>query len=153
MNRKEGFVLIETIIVIVVVVVCMLGLYKSYSFVFNNLKQNMNYEKINDIYILNAIYKTLRELPQDNYVKITPETCLSYMTEDCEPLFSSLEIDNLIYISIGAEDLMKDIQADGLSNTDINYISTLQRGYKYLILHYNKNEKDYYASLALEEAL
>ena len=48
--NKKGFVLLETVIVLLVTVIAMLGLYTTYAFVFKNLKQARKYDNINDVY-------------------------------------------------------------------------------------------------------
>ena len=146
--KKSGFVLIETIIVLVVVVVCMLGLYKSYSFLFNNLKQNKYYDNINDIYKINSVKKLfLTGFPSDDYIKITTSNCASYMSSDCTQIYALLGIDTVFYTGVNIDVVLT--SASDLSNTDKNYMKFLENGHKYLIIHYVKNTFDYYSSLAI----
>lgn len=147
--NKKGFVLVETIIVLVVVIVSMLGLYKAYSFVFSNLKQNRYYDNINDIYKINIVKKTFTSgYPSSNYIKIEAVDCTNYMSVDCTDLYTLLNIDYVIYNNINIKDVILGTHTD-LTNTDINYMKVLQNGHKYLIIHYQKDSKDYYASLSV----
>ncbi len=149
MNRK-GFVLVETIIVLVVVIVSMLGLYKAYSFVFSNLKQNRYYDNINDIYKINVIKKTFTNgYPSSNYIKIESVDCTGYMSGDCTDLYTLLDIDYVIYNNINIKEVLSGTHTD-LTNTDINYMKILQNNHKYLIIHYESDNKDYYASLSMK---
>lgn len=145
--RQKGFVLIETIIVLVVVIISMLGLYKAYSFVSINLKQNMLYDNINEIYKVNIIKKVVETYPADNYIKITSANCTNYMISDCTQLYTLLDIDYVIYNNIDVQSVLA--SPGTLTNTDKNYIKKLESGYKYLIIHSEKNDKDYYASLVM----
>lgn len=159
MNRK-GFVLIETIIVLIVVVLSMLGLYKAYSFVFQNLKQNKYYDNINDVYKVNIFRKAFNSYPsaQEGFLKVFRDNCSIYMDTNCNALFDSFKNNNnndyLIYISENIDDFLNDYGTgktgnSELNNTDINYLKTLESNRAYLIYHYkNINEnRDYYASL------
>ncbi len=145
--KKKGFVLVETIIVMVVVIVSMLGLYKAYSFVFQNLKHNLYYDNINDIYKINVIKKTFINYPSGSYIKIARGNCEDYMTEDCTSLYTLLGIDYIIYNNINIVDVLS--SENNLTNTDKNYIKFLENGHKYVIIHYEKNNKDYYTSLSV----
>lgn len=158
MNRK-GFVLIETIIVLIVVVLSMLGLYKAYSFVFQNLKQNKYYDNINDVYKVNIFRKAFNSYPsaQEGFLKVFRDDCSKYMDTNCNALFDSFKNNNnndyLIYISENIDDFLNDYGTgktgnSELNNTDINYLKTLESNRAYLIYHYkNIENRDYYASL------
>lgn len=147
--RKKGFVLVETIIVLVVVLVSMIGLYKTYYSVLNNLNQNKYYDNINDLYKINTLKKTfINGYPADDYKKILKADCTTYMSEDCGALYDLFSFDYIIYNSVDVTELLSGVKTD-LTNTDVNYIKYLQDNHKYLIVHYEKNSKDYYASLSV----
>ena len=57
--KKKGFVLLETVVVIVIVVIAMLGLFRTYLYLFGNLKLNRYYDNINDIYKVGLMYEQL----------------------------------------------------------------------------------------------
>lgn len=151
--NKKGFVLIETIIVLLVVVVCMLALYKAYSFVFLNLKQNNYYDNINDIYKVNIVKKifNFESIGEgENFHKEEIGACDLCMNYDCGVLLEeeNLNINNVIYIR-NINSFLNNPQ--GATNTDIDYIKTLDSTKAYLIIHYENNNKQHYASLPVED--
>lgn len=155
MYNKKGFVLLETITVLIVTVISMLGLFLTYSFVFKNLKQDKFYDNINDIYRLNVFYKsfieheTLPSTSNSNYVFIDNNNCAEYFDSNCLDLLSKLEFNKIIYTTSSIDDILSN--PIGLDNTDINYIKKLDKKYMYLIgIHQKENEK-YYSSLKVGE--
>lgn len=153
--KKKGFVLLETLIVLVVVVVSMLGLFLTYSFVFKNLKQGKHYDNINDVYKLNIFFGVLKDknpLPStDNsgFVLIDSSNCTYYFDSNCSKLYLKVGFDKIIYTSSDLNTILNN--PSGLDNTDINYIKKLEHGYSYLIGVYEKNGEKYYASLKVSE--
>lgn len=149
--KRNGFILVETVIVLVIVIVSMLGLYKAYSFVSINLKQNRYYDNMNDIYKANIIKKAFIDgLPTGNYIKLTSSNCGDYISEDCEELYTLMGIDYVIVSNIEISSILSGSHT-GLSNTDLNYIKYLPAGYKYLMISYEKDNHNYYASLSTGE--
>lgn len=144
---KKGFVLLETVIVLLVTVIAMLGLYTTYAFVFKNLKQARKYDNINDVYKLYVFYDLKNQSALDsiggNFVKITPSTCSTYFNETsevCQSLMNDLEFNYLMYTKTSMDSVLAG-NTSGLSNTDINYMKTLEYNFKFLIgVHCNNND-------------
>ena len=145
--NKKGFVLLETVIVLLVTVIAMLGLYTTYAFVFKNLKQARKYDNINDVYKLNVFYdlrnQEVLDSISDNFVVINSASCSAYFNETsevCQSLMSDLEFNYLIYTKASVDDVLSG-NLNGLSNTDINYMKTLEYNFKFLIgVHCNNND-------------
>ena len=120
---KKGFVLLETVIVLLVTVIAMLGLYTTYAFVFKNLKQARKYDNINDVYKLNVF-----------------STYFNETSEVCQSLMNDLEFNYLMYTKTSMDSVLAG-NTSGLSNTDINYMKTLEYNFKFLIgVHCNNND-------------
>lgn len=158
--NKKGFVLIETIVVLLVVVVCMLGLYKAYSFVFEDAKQNKYYDDINDIYKINILKRTFIEgypTIDSGYVKFEPSECAQYgMSEDCTSLLTEFKVRDVIYTTMNISEILDShvsTNIDVLSNTDIEYMKHLEDNHRYLIIRSSKDGYNYYASLSLGATL
>lgn len=147
--KKRGFILVETVIVLVIVLVSMIGLFKAYSFVSMNLKQNRYYDNINDIYKINIIKRAFIDgSSSGNYLKLTSSNCEDYMSEDCTDLYTLMGIDYILYTTDEISDIISGVHTK-LSNTDLNYMKYLPAGYKYLIINYQKDNHNYYASLSV----
>lgn len=147
MKNKKGFVLLETIVVLIVTVICMLGLYLTYSFLVKNLKQSKHYDNINDVYRLNIFYKLMKEkgFPSDNILKITDSNCSSYFDANCKSLMTKTEFNYFLYLNNDIDSILSN--PTNLSNTDINYINILEHKFSYLVGVYQKNNEYYYVSL------
>lgn len=157
--NKKGFVLLETIVVLVITVVCMLGLFLTYSFVFKNLKQAGHYDNINDVYKLNILYKMINNNSLSSisdYKIVTPNECSTYFTDSsCSDLMSNrINFDYVIITTANVDDILFS-HGNDLKPSDINYIKTLENNFKYLIgvklYSYDSFEDDYYVSLKVGE--
>ena len=158
MNRK-GFVLLETIVVLLVTVVSMLGLYLTYSFVFKNLNQTKYYDNINDVYKLNIFYNMMYsdiDTGRNGYIIVNSNNCSDKLFGDynCMDLMNKLGFEYIIYTDKDLDIILSSTsQSSELKNTDINYIKRLEHNYSYLIGVYksNKDENYYYVSLKVGE--
>lgn len=156
--NKKGFVLLETIVVLVITVVCMLGLFLTYSFVIENLKQARYYDNIGDVYKLNVLYSILDKDSVsniNNYEIITSANCSSYFENNCADLIDSrLKFNYLIITTADINSILASHNSD-LKPSDINYFKTLENGYTYLIGFYNNGYQlegnNYYVSLKVGE--
>ena len=152
--NKKGFVLLETLVVLLVTVVSMLGLFLTYSFVLKSLEQAKHYDNINDIYKLNVFYQSL--IPNisapDGYVKKTQFECERlFNDENCWPISSKFGFKYYIYTNRNIDDILADYDPEVLLNTDINYMKTLDKKYTYLIGVRIINDEYYYVSLKVGE--
>ena len=59
--NKKGFVLIETIVVMSIVMISLIGIYGTYSSIVKNQSQRKFYDNINDVYRLNIIKSLLKD--------------------------------------------------------------------------------------------
>jgi len=158
MKNKKGFVLLETAVVLIVVVIAMLGLYATYSFVFKNLKQSSKYENINDLYKLNVFYGLMEnyQFPSGltiGFVIINSSNCSTYFNDsNCSSIMSDLGFSYFIYTEDNIDDILfSDPTGNGLSNTDINFFKTLETNYHYLIGVRNDSGEYYYISMKAGE--
>ena len=156
MKNKKGFVLLETSVVLIIVVIAMLGLYSTYAFVFKNLKQSEKYDNINDLYKLNIFYnlmsdKGFPELSSSNFEKIVSTDCGDYFgsTSYCSNVMSDLGFSYFIYTDKDIDTVLQD--ASSFSNTDINYLKTLEYGFKYLVGVREVDNEYYYISMKAGE--
>ena len=156
MKNNKGFVLLETAVVLIIVVMAMLGLYSTYSFVFKSLKQSEKYDNINDVYKLNIFYDMRKESVLDsltsNFIKITSSDCTTYFDDShCSNLMSDLGFSYFIYINKDMDLVLLD--PSGLSNTDINYLKSLEFGTRYLVGAYGSDSDMHYVSLKVGDTL
>lgn len=152
MINKRGFVLLETVIVLLVAVICMLGLFLTYSFLIKNLDQAKHYDNINDVYKLNIFYKVMKEngFPSDDFIKINNDNnCIQYFDANCQSLMTELNIEYILYINKDIDSIL--VNPLNLTNTDINYLKRLEHNYSYLIGVYQKNDEYYYVYLKVGE--
>ena len=152
---KKGFVLLETLIVLIVAVVSMLGLFLTYSFVFKNLKLGNHYDNVNDVYKLNMFYKVLKDRSQKpslgdaSFAVITSSNCASYFDSNCSKLYTKTGFEKIIYTNANLNDILNNPLR--LNNTDIDYIRKLEHNYSYLIGVYKKDNENYYVSLKVSD--
>lgn len=153
MSYKKGFVLLETVIVLIVTVISMLGLFLTYSFVFKSLKSEAKYDDINDVYKLNIFFSKMesRGFPNDEFLIINSnsndssdivKSCLFYFDDNCSDLMLKLEIDYFIYLNSNMDILSNSIVKSKLNNTDINYFEKLDHNKSHLIGVYKKGNSE-----------
>ena len=157
MKNKKGFVLVETIIVMSVVMIALIGIYNSYITVIKKSKQTLLYDNINDVYRLNIIRKMMNEPYTttcnyfdpcaSNIAYLFPN--LGWIEEDGYPIDYYV---NVIYFQ--SSDVVSEF--DFVDNLDINYANSFNRYLQttnhnskdLLILRYiDINGREHYASL------
>lgn len=156
MYNKKGFVLLETIIVLVIVVSSMIGLFLTYSFVLKDLKQARHYDNLNDVYKLNIFYGMINSSVTSNnigYLKIDGNNCASYLKdENCSNLLQRTDLEYLLYTDKSIDLILSSLSFNnGLKNSDVDYIKTLDKKYTYLIGTYSKDNEYFYVSLKVGE--
>lgn len=146
MKNKRGFILVETIIVMSVVMIALIGIYNSYVTVINKARQKMYYDNINDVYRLNVINKILNNEGYNVYL----------CSNSCNDLKSNLfpNITNEVYIikydhSSNPEQINSTYLGENYVNSFKRYLQTTNYNIKNLIiLRYVDNEDhEHYASL------
>lgn len=148
---KKGFVFIETIIVIVLLSVGIASMYSLMSNITTDIKTRKYFDNISDLYKTNIIRNnTNKNLTGSTYLEITKDNCTSYMSSNCNSLLTDLEVERVV---INFTNLDNIINSDTtLPNSFNEYLKTINsyKTNKYIIVNYNYNNKNYYASLEVK---
>lgn len=148
---KEGFVFIETIIVIVLLSVGIASMYSLMSNITTDIKMRKYFDNISDLYKTNIIRNnTNKNLTGSTYLKITKDNCTSYMSSNCNSLLTDLEVERVV---INFTNLDNIINSDTTLPNSLNeYLKTINsyKTNKYIIVNYKYNNKNYYASLEVK---
>ncbi len=148
---KKGFVFIETIIVIVLLSVGIASMYSLMSNITTDIKMRKYFDNISDLYKTNIIRNnTNKNLTGSTYLEITKDNCTSYMSSNCNSLLTDLEVERVV---INFTNLDNIINSDTTLPNSLNeYLKTINsyKTNKYIIVNYNYNNKNYYASLEVK---
>lgn len=148
---KEGFVFIETIIVIVLLSVGIASMYSLMSNITTDIKKRKYFDNISDLYKTNIIRNnTNKNLTGSTYLEITKDNCTSYMSSNCNSLLTDLEVERVV---ISFTNLDNIINSDTTLPNSLNeYLKTINsyKTNKYIIVNYKYNNKNYYASLEVK---
>lgn len=148
---KEGFVFIETIIVIVLLSVGIASMYSLMSNITTDIKKRKYFDNISDLYKTNIIRNnTNKNLTGSTYLEITKDNCTSYMSSNCNSLLTDLEVERVV---INFTNLDNIINSDTTLPNSLNeYLKTINsyKTNKYIIVNYKYNNKNYYASLEVK---
>ncbi len=148
---KEGFVFIETIIVIVLLSVGIASMYSLMSNITTDIKTRKYFDNISDLYKTNIIRNnTNKNLTGSTYLEITKDNCTSYMSSNCNSLLTDLEVERVV---INFTNLDNIINSDTTLPNSLNeYVKTINsyKTNKYIIVNYKYNNKNYYASLEVK---
>lgn len=148
---KEGFVFIETIIVIVLLSVGIASMYSLMSNITTDIKTRKYFDNISDLYKTNIIRNnTNKNLTGSTYLEITKDNCTSYMNSNCNSLLTDLEVERVV---INFTNLDNIINSDTTLPNSLNeYLKTINsyKTNKYIIVNYKYNNKNYYASLEVK---
>lgn len=147
MKKHNGFILVETIVVMSVVMIALLGLYNTYVSVIKKSTQKAYYDNINDVYRLNVITKLV-----DTSVNSYNEGICT-TTNNCTSILNSLvpsdsgTTKKVILIPSG----FNITNSTQISNTLLKYLQSTDYNYnKLIILNYTYNGKERFASLEVE---
>ncbi|MEG1558618.1 MAG: hypothetical protein RR228_00725 [Bacilli bacterium] len=140
---KKGFVLVETMVVSLFVVVSLVLLYKSFSAVMVKAKARNYYDNITDIYKLKTLLSDVKTDTITNNSGLLEITSTSAYVNDLFPLMKkTLFTENAMLY------LLNDSSVPITTNSLSTYIKTLESSSKkYYIIEYKKDNKYYYASL------
>lgn len=148
---KEGFVFIETIIVIVLLSVGIASMYSLMSNITTDIKMRKYFDNISDLYKTNIMRNnTNKNLTGSTYLEITKDNCTSYMSSNCNSLLTDLEVERVV---INFTNLDNIINSDTTLPNSLNeYLKTINsyKTNKYIIVNYKYNNKNYYASLEVK---
>lgn len=150
---KKGFVFLETLLVMVVLSIAVLGVYSTYVSVSSNINSRTYYDNIGDLYKTEIVRKWINEsslVTSNNYIKINSSNCSSYMNiSNCSDYMDYLLIEN-IYINNSNIATLLELNDTELSNSLKLYIKTMNNDNKrYIIVNYKRNNKNYYSSLRI----
>lgn len=150
---KKGFVFLETLLVMVVLSIAVLGVYSTYVSVTSNIDSRTYYDNIGDLYKTEIVRNWIDEnnlITSENYIKITSSNCSSYMSiTNCSDYMDYLQIEN-IYINNSNIATLLELNDNRLSNSLKLYIKTMNNDNKrYIIVNYKRNNKNYYSSLRI----
>lgn len=100
--QKNGFIFLESLIVIVTLISTLLLLYNSFKRITNNVKEKDNYDEINYIYRSEYLKENLQKnilddfLKDQDYLEINNES--AYLNNYLKQLFKDFEVNNLIIV-------------------------------------------------------
>lgn len=145
--HNKGFIFIETVIVLVVLSASLIGLYSSFSSVVNNIEKRKQYDNINDIYKVKIVKDLFESIPSNTYTTIDNSNCANYMNADCKEVFSELSISEVL---VTGNNIQTIIDLDiNIPNTMKEYLETINKNEKSLIVRFNRSGENYYSSLEL----
>ena len=166
--NKKGFVFIETVVVLIVLLFGILSLYGTYIILSTNLDRRKHYDNVSDLYKVAILKKEINDellSDFDDYVEINKDNtsadfCARNMSsEDCLDLMNELNVERIIINLIPINNLVE--YNEGFENSFIEYLKTLRTQEingetmykKYIIVQFNygiNGENNYYyASLEM----
>lgn len=158
--NKKGFVLVEAIMVMTIVVVSMLGLYTTSSKLLTRIKQYKKYDSINDVYKLSAIKDIVdKEISDAKTAFNGASACSSNGIETITGLLSNNANIKKVYsdgTSLGFTNAYivntYCLNLSSATKSLNNYLKTIDRenNYVYLVIEYLKDEDYNYASLVVD---
>lgn len=161
MKGKKGFIFLETIVVLTVVVVSLATVLSTYALVSRKSKLKYYYDNASDIYFLYNLAK-LGTTVNNNYVTknvyfvATETNCssLSYVA-DCKKIMGDNNLKKFIYIPelvvfLGElkDDKMKQA-IEEVGNGTLEYLSRLDSTKGYIVGVFERDEKEHYASIII----
>lgn len=148
MKVKNGFIFVETIVVLTVTMVSLMALYGSYILVMKSAENKKYYDNINDVYKVNIAKKMLLTNPANG---IYPQNkCINIMQSDCTGVLEGLGVTHVI---ITDTDSIRDLTRTNhevMKNSFKRYLqilSTREKNSKFIIIVRDEDGKKHYASL------
>ncbi len=149
---KKGFVFMETLIVLVVLSVSLVGIYKTYINISSNINNRMYFDNISDLYKTDILRSEviLDTINVSENVVISKDNCTTYMNSTCTSLFDSLRVEK-IYINNELLETLNNNVLMPLNNSMVEYLDTINKetSKRYIIVNYKYGNKNYYASLRI----
>lgn len=151
MKNKKGFILVETVIVMSIVMISLLGIYRTYSVLLKKSIQSSYYDNINDVYRLNVILKIVGAnfLNQTTFYKINQTECtITGCTNIIDNIIIRDSTTNVDIISIPNGYNLENIPNTYTNrNSLIRYLETAYNNKKLIVIRYMLDAKERYASL------
>ncbi len=149
---KKGFVFMETLIVLVVLTITIVGMYSTYINISTNINNRMYYDNISDLYKTEIIRNEINKesIGNDKLITITKDTCTTYMSTNCNNLLTNLNIEN-IYITNEAISSYIENNEIKINNSMREYLKTINKDEtrRNIIVNFKYGNKNYYASLRI----
>lgn len=150
---KKGFVFMETLIVLVVLLITVIGMYSVYVRLSTNIENRKYYDTINDLYKTNTIrdlVDTTSLEGKTSLVTIDSSNCTLYMETSCTNILTDLNVEK-IYINFEQISSLISSYTFDLPNSAKEYLKTINKDEyeRYIIVNYKKNNKNFYASLRI----
>ncbi len=125
--QKNGFIFLESLIVIVTLISTLLLLYNSFKRITNNVKEKDNYDEINYIYRSEYLKENLQKyilddfLNDQDYLEINSES--AYLNNYLKQLFKDFEVNNLIIVKTNS---LNNLRKCLLNETCLNISSSFK---------------------------
>lgn len=176
MKNKNGFVFLESVIVLMVVALSLSLIYASYSLVTRKSASKETYDRASDKYLLYTLsnlgttntknYSKILSASSSNVVKISTNSCnitsnnlgeIFKSNDDCNKALQSL---NVVYLYL-IKDVNDALQTPNITSTidngSIDYIKTLKKCYdtnctnhiNYMIGVFYRSGNYYFASIEI----
>lgn len=146
--KKNGFVFVETIVVLVVLVVGMVSLYAFYNGITANIEKREYYDNISDLYKTEIVrnYINTSSLSGTGLVEITSSNFID--NTKYSTLLEELNIEKIYVNNSSIESILSDTSSI-TPNSFIEYLKTIrsENYQRYIIVNYKYNNHNYYASL------
>lgn len=150
---KKGFVFIETLVVLVVLIAGILSIFSTYAILTSNIEKREYYDNISDLYKVDII-RSLIDVdaigePTDY---ITKNNCSNIMQSNCIEILESLNVEKIyINTTVSINDMIDESESylPSANNSLIEYIKTIKdsTSRRYIIVNFYYNNHNYYASL------
>lgn len=149
--NKKGFVFMETLVVLIVLVLGIVSLYSIYINLSSNIERRKHYDNVSDLYKTDLIRSnfTNTDFDGNNVLIINSSNCETYMKEDCSSLLIGLNVNN-IYINLTTTKNLYNSN-NTFSNSLKEYLKTMysENYTRYIIVNYVYDGINYYASLLI----
>jgi len=149
---KKGFIFIETLVVLTVLSLSIVGLYGMYIKVSTDIKEKKYYDNIDDLYKTDIIRKITNKdsLPNEEIIKINSSNCTSFMNLNCTSILNTLEVEEVIILNANIDSLINN-ENTNIKNSLKEYLKTINKDEitRYIILNYKYADKNFYASLKI----
>ncbi len=147
--KKNGFVFLETLIVLTVLLVSVVSMFRMYIKISSDIENRKYYDNISDLYKTDIIrnYVDVSKISGSSFVEINKSNCSTYMGDSCTTLLDSLKVES-IYINLGSLNYLLS-NTNTIPNTMREYLKTINKNNnrRYIIVNYKYKDKNYYASL------
>lgn len=148
---KKGFVFVETLIVLTVLLVAVVGMFGTYIKISSDIENRKYYDNISDLYKTDIIRNYIISsnlVGNSSFIEISKSNCSLYMKSNCETLIDTLNVEN-IYINLSGIEATLLSNSNSISNSMKEYLKTIDKdnNKRYIIVNYKYNDKNYYASL------